>query len=108
MSPADAILICRDCGSSFTFPEDERQTFAAQGHYNPPSRCSACRSARKTRQVQSGRSAVAPRFRELRQARTTVICSSCGQPAVVPFAARPGRNVYCSACFERRRGEGGA
>ena len=103
MQPGDAILTCRDCGGSFALSEEERRTFAALGHQHAPSRCAVCRALRKSRQAESGAHAVAPRFRELQQTRTTVTCSSCGQSAVVPFAARAGRNVYCSPCFQRRR-----
>ena len=102
----EALLICRDCGGSFTFSEAERLSFAVVGHRHPPSRCFGCRAARKTRQAASGEYAPAPRFRELQQTQTTVICSSCGKSATVPFAARPGRSVYCSACLQSRRMEG--
>jgi CxxC-x17-CxxC domain-containing protein len=108
MLPTDAVLTCRDCRGSFTFSDDERRSFAALGHVHTPSRCAACRAARKTRQAESGTRVVAPGFRELRQTRTTIVCSSCGQLAVVPFAARAGRSVYCSACFQQRRVEGDA
>jgi CxxC-x17-CxxC domain-containing protein len=108
MRPTDAVLTCRDRGGSFTFSEDERHSFAALGRHHPPSRCPACRAARKTCQAESGTRAVAPGFRELQQTRSTVICSSCGESAVAPFAARAGRSVYCSACFQRRRLEGDA
>ena len=103
MQPTDAVLTCRDCGGVFAFSDDERRDFAAMGHFHTPSRCSACRAARKTRQAKSGTRAVAPGFRQLQQTRTTVICSACGESAVVPFATRAGRSVYCSACFQRRR-----
>jgi CxxC-x17-CxxC domain-containing protein len=108
MTLTDAVLSCRDCRGSFTFSDDERRSFAAIGHFHAPSRCSACRAARKTRQTDSGTRTVAPGFRELQQTWTTVICSSCGESAVVPFAARAGRSVYCSACFQRRRLDGDA
>jgi CxxC-x17-CxxC domain-containing protein len=108
MPPTDLVLICRDCGDSFIFSDDERRSFAALGHLHAPSRCSACRAARKTRQAESGTRAVAPGFRELQRTRTTVICSSCGESAEVPFAAGAGRSVYCPACFRRRRLAGGS
>jgi CxxC-x17-CxxC domain-containing protein len=108
MQPGDALLTCRDCGGEFAFSDDERRDFAAVGRFHAPSRCTACRAARKTRQVDRGTRVVAPGFHELRQTRTTVTCSSCGESTVVPFAARPGRSVYCSACFERRRLEADA
>jgi CxxC-x17-CxxC domain-containing protein len=108
MQSGDPVPTCRDCGASFAFSDDERREFAAIGHLHTPSRCSACRAERKSRQAASRMPAVAPRFRELQDVRTTVICSSCGESTVVPFAARPGRSVYCSACFLRRRLEGDA
>jgi len=104
--PTDTVLICRDCEAPFTFSDDERGTFAAVGHVHPPSRCSACREARKTRQDESGTRRTTPGFRELRQTQTTIACSSCHQPAVVPFAVRADRPVYCSACFQQRRASG--
>lgn len=104
--PDETLLICRDCGGCFNFSEAERLSFAVVGHRHPPSRCSGCRAARKSRQVASGGHAVAPRFRELEDTQTTVVCSSCGKSASVPFAARPGRSVYCAVCFQRRRVEG--
>jgi CxxC-x17-CxxC domain-containing protein len=103
MAPGEATLMCRDCNAAFSLSEDERQVLASRGHSHPPSRCPACRAARRTRQAQSGAPRVAPGFRELREVRTTVACSSCGESAVVPFAARSGRPVYCSACFRQRR-----
>ena len=106
MPPSDAGLACRDCGGSFTLSDDERRSFADLGRLHPPSRCATCRAARKQRQAESGTRVVAPGFRELKQIRTTVVCSSCGESTVVPFAARAGRSVYCSACFQRRRWEG--
>ena len=104
--PADAPLICRDCGGCFTFSEAERLSFAVMGHRHSPSRCSGCRAARKARQDASGEHAGAPRFREREETQSTIICSSCGKSTTVPFAARPGRNVYCPACFQPRRLEG--
>ena len=103
MPTPEGALTCRDCGVLFTFSDDERNVFAALGHNNPPSRCSMCRLRRKSRQAESRTPAVAPGFRELRQTRTTVICSSCGESTIVPFVAQSGRSVYCSACFQRRR-----
>jgi CxxC-x17-CxxC domain-containing protein len=105
MPATDPVLTCRDCGGSFVFSEDEHQSFAVEGHFHPPSRCAACRETRKARQSQSGERPLPPAFRELRQVRTSVVCSACGQPAVVPFAPRAGRAVYCSNCYSRRRSD---
>ena len=106
--PTDAVLTCRDCGDEFAFTDDERRDFAAMGRFHVPSRCAECRAERKSRQAESRAPVVGPRFREVQQVRSTVICSSCGESTVVPFAARPGRTLYCSACYQRRRLEGDA
>lgn len=103
MTGSETTLICRDCGGAFAFSEDERRSFAAQGHLHSPSRCSACRHERKERQAQRGTRPVPPAFRELGQTGSSVVCAACGQPAVVPFEARADRAVYCSDCYRRRR-----
>ena len=108
MPPADAVLTCRDCGDEFAFSDEERRDFAGAGHFNAPSRCSVCRAERKQHQAKSQKRVVAPRFRELQQVHSNVICSSCGASTVVPFAATPNRSVYCSACLQRRREDGAA
>ncbi len=104
--PDETLLICRDRGGCFTLSEADRLSFAIVGHRHAPSHCSGCRAARKTRQAASGGHTVAPRFPDIDETQTTVICGSCGKSATVPFAARPGRSVYCSACFQLRRLEG--
>jgi CxxC-x17-CxxC domain-containing protein len=106
MTSTDATLICRDCGATFSFPDEERRSFAALGHLHSPSRCPACRHERKIRQAESGARPVPPGFREFTQIRTSVVCTACGQPAVVPFAARANRPVYCPDCYRRSRAYG--
>jgi hypothetical protein len=44
---SDRTLVCRECGSNFTFKSGEQAFFAARGLLNPPSRCPACRNVRK-------------------------------------------------------------
>ena len=105
MPANNAATTCRDCGGSFAFSEDERRSFVNEGHLHPPSRCGPCREARKMRQLQSGVRLMPPAFRELRQVRTSVVCSACGETAVVPFAPRAGREVYCANCHRRRRAD---
>ena len=106
MPANNAATTCRDCGGSFAFSEDERRSFVNEGHLHTPSRCAACREARKTRQLQSGARPLPPAFRELRQVRTSVVCSACGQTSVVPFAPRTGRAVNCANCYRGARGSG--
>ncbi|MBX5491524.1 MAG: zinc-ribbon domain containing protein [Chloroflexi bacterium] len=105
MSYTDKSLVCRDCGSTFTFTEGEQEFYAQKGFTNEPSRCPDCRAARK-----QGRSQVAYDSdrgygygREPRQM-YEVPCSQCGQTARVPFQPRTDKPVYCSNCFEQQRG----
>lgn len=43
----DKTLVCRDCGAEFVFTAGEQAFYAEKGFQNEPSRCKACRDARK-------------------------------------------------------------
>jgi CxxC-x17-CxxC domain-containing protein len=90
----DRTLTCRDCGESFVFSAGEQTFFASKGLQNDPQRCSSCRAAAKR-----VRSVGGPR--EFHAA----ICAECGGQAMVPFAPRHDRPVYCSSCFEKVRSQ---
>ena len=92
----DRSLTCRDCGETFVFSSGEQEFFASKGLVNDPQRCVSCRSAAKR-----ARSATPSGAREYHAA----ICSGCGGQAVVPFAPRNDRPIYCSTCFDRVRTE---
>ncbi|HEV7665513.1 MAG TPA: zinc-ribbon domain containing protein [Chloroflexota bacterium] len=116
---ADTTLTCRDCGQAFTFTSGEQDFYASRG-FSEPSRCADCRAARKQQRDGGGGSSYssygsssssygggyssggerAPR--EMFSA----TCSSCGQEAQVPFQPSQDKPVYCSTCFEQRRGAG--
>lgn len=103
MSAEDKILSCRDCKETFTFTVSERELFASQGFFNEPSRCAACRAARK-----EGRGGDSSNYRNDRRTETySVTCAACGGKAQVPFEPRGDRAVYCSACYETRRRDAG-
>ena len=93
----DKTLPCRDCGNEFVFSASEQAFFAEKGFQNEPTRCKACRQARKANRPAAG----APR--EMHDA----ICANCGKEAKVPFKPREDRPVYCSECFARMREEQG-
>lgn len=91
----DQTLVCRDCGSEFTFTSGEQAFFASKGLTNSPTRCPSCRSARR-----NGQQSSSPRAsREQHEA----ICAQCGQTTMVPFIPRENRPVYCSDCFQSVR-----
>lgn len=97
---SDRTLTCRDCGESFVFSAGEQQFFASKGLVNDPQRCPTCRSAAKrarTTETSAG-------SREYHAA----VCKSCGGQAVVPFAPRNDRPVYCSTCYDKVRAESAA
>ncbi len=88
----DETLACRDCGAEFIFSAGEQEFYAQRGFQNKPTRCKACRNARKG---QSGDGA-----REMHE----TVCANCGGPARVPFVPRTDRPVLCSACFSQQSG----
>ncbi len=108
---ADKTLTCRDCGNQFTFTAGEQEFFVQKGFVNDPSRCPECRAARKAQRggssYDSDRSYSSGGYGGYSRAPRemfSAICSECGQTAQVPFQPRTDKPVYCSSCFEQRRG----
>jgi CxxC-x17-CxxC domain-containing protein len=105
---ADTTLTCRDCGQTFTFTSGEQDFYASRG-FSEPTRCADCRAARKSQRDGGGSSydSYGSSYGGGRRAAREmfdVTCSSCGQPAQVPFQPTNDKPVYCSTCFEKRRG----
>jgi CxxC-x17-CxxC domain-containing protein len=107
---ADTTLTCRDCGRAFTFTSGEQDFYASRG-FSEPSRCPECRAARKAERdggsgsygsygSSYGGGGGGRGSREMFSA----TCSGCGQEAQVPFQPSADKPVYCSTCFEQRRG----
>jgi CxxC-x17-CxxC domain-containing protein len=88
----DRTLSCRDCGQAFIFSAGEQAFFASKGLQNVPQRCPSCRAAARRARATDGP-------REFHAA----VCARCGGQAVVPFAPRADKPVYCSQCFEKVR-----
>jgi CxxC-x17-CxxC domain-containing protein len=107
--PADATLTCRDCGQAFTFTSSEQDFYASRG-YSEPGRCPDCRAARKAERDQGGGGygssggGYAGGRRGGARELFSATCSSCGKEAQVPFQPSGDKPVYCSDCFEQRRG----
>ena len=89
----DETWTCRDCGSEFGFSAREQRFFASKGFQNKPSRCAACRAAKRA--SQNGGATTRQMF--------DVICDACGQPTQVPFQPRGDRPVYCRPCLEAQQ-----
>ena len=62
------------------------------GFQNEPTRCKACRQARKASRASGTRQMF------------DAVCAECGKPTQVPFEPKEDRPVYCSECFAARRG----
>src|SRR5690242_8489577 len=102
---ADTTLTCRDCGQAFTFTSGEQDFYAARG-FSEPSRCADCRAANKSQRDGGGsRGGYGSSSGGGRGSREmfSVTCSSCGQPAQVPFQPSGDKPVYSSTCFEKQR-----
>ena len=129
MSYADKTITCRDCGMDFVFTSGEQEFYAQKGFTNEPTRCPACRQARKANgggrsnsyssngysrdSYSSGgyddRESYGSSYgrssggnsgpREMHSA----TCASCGREAKVPFVPRGDKPVYCSDCFQQQR-----
>ncbi len=92
----DKTLVCRDCGSEFTFTAGEQEFYAAKGFENEPTRCPECRAARKASRNNGPGGA---KSRKLYDA----VCAECGVETQVPFEPTAGRPVYCRDCFSNNR-----
>jgi CxxC-x17-CxxC domain-containing protein len=106
---ADTTLTCRDCGQTFIFTGREQEFFASRGYDNVPGRCPNCRAARKAeRGGGSGGygSSGSGGYGGTRGAHEmfAATCASCGKEAQVPFQPSGDKPVYCSACYQERRG----
>ncbi|EHQ90260.1 zinc-ribbon domain containing protein [Desulfosporosinus youngiae] len=97
----DKYLTCRDCGQEFVFSAGEQDFYAEKGFENEPTRCPACRQARK-QQSGGGRSNYGGFSRSPREMYPAV-CASCGVQTEVPFQPSGEKPVYCRDCFQSMR-----
>jgi CxxC-x17-CxxC domain-containing protein len=95
MAFQDKTLVCKECGNEFVFTAGEQEFYAEKGFENEPTRCKACRDARKQRMSDGRRGG----SRQMYEA----VCADCGAPTQVPFKPRNDRPVYCSACYQNHR-----
>ena len=93
---SDIALECTDCGAGFTFTVGEQEFHAARGFTNAPKRCTPCRNARRGDSRGGGYNSGA-------RESFSVVCSSCGADATVPFRPSGDGPVYCNDCFSRMR-----
>ena len=113
----DRAIVCRDCGSTFTFTAGEQSFYATRGLQNEPGRCPDCRNARRSNgghaQAGQGADAMGESYvhygpfasfggRNPRQMHPAT-CAQCNQVTEVPFVPRGDRPVYCSECFSRMK-----
>lgn len=123
----DETITCADCAQNFPFTVGEQAFFAQKGFDKKPTRCPACRAARKKHfgvvspNFQQPRSSGIPMERisspvPLAQFISTprtafnqdremfaATCSACGDPTSVPFKPIVGKRVFCRLCLIARR-----
>jgi len=101
----DQSIKCVDCGEQFLFTAGEQAFYASKGLTNAPTRCKACRDARKQQRAEAPRGSrdrggpARGGSRELHD----VVCAACGAATQVPFLPVASRPVYCKNCYEAHR-----
>jgi len=102
----DKNLSCRDCSQEFVFTASEQDFYAEKGFENDPTRCPACRQARKQQNGggnnYGGNSFGSNGSRPQRQM-FPAVCASCGVETEVPFQPSGEKPVYCRECFQSMR-----
>lgn len=101
MNFQDKTLVCRDCGSQFTFTAGEQEFYAQKGFDREPTRCPECRSKKKAQMRGGGGGGFGGGPRQM----FTATCANCGKEAQVPFQPRGDKPVYCNDCFKTMRGQ---
>lgn len=94
---ADKSIVCKDCGATFTFTENEQAFYREKGFENEPQRCPECRAARK-QQTRGSKGGYGRTEREMFPA----ICAECGKQTMVPFKPNGEKPVYCKDCYQPR------
>ena len=87
----DKTLVCKDCGNEFVFTAGEQEFYAEKGFQNEPTRCKACRQARKASRPAAGGT------REMFDA----VCAECGSPP--RFLSSPGKIALSTAASAMQR-----
>jgi CxxC-x17-CxxC domain-containing protein len=88
---SDKSLVCKECGKTFLFTQQEQDFYKERNFENEPQRCPECRRARKQE------------LRSRRREMHTVICSDCGKETSVPFKPSGDKPVYCQECYQARK-----
>ena len=96
MAFQDKTLVCRDCGSEFTFTAGEQEFYAQKGFDREPTRCPECRAKKKSQ--------MRGNFGGPKQMYPAT-CGNCGKACEVPFQPRGDKPVYCADCFRSMRGQ---
>lgn len=93
---SDQTLKCRDCGAEFVWTASEQEFYQSKGFSNPPSRCPACRKAKKAAFNQGRSNGPRQMF--------DAVCANCGKNTQVPFQPTGARPVLCMDCYRAQRG----
>ena len=86
----DKTLTCKDCGQEFVFTAGEQEFYAEKGFQNEPTRCKACRIARKNSRPANGEA----QQREMYE--TT--CPKCGNTIRFDYDQAASEQLDCPNC----------
>ena len=104
----DKSITCVDCGQEFIFSAGEQAFYHERGLTNEPTRCKACRDARKAGRGDSHGGGGGGGYGQSNKQMFPAVCSQCGRDTQVPFQPTSGRPVLCRECFSGSRpGSGG-
>lgn len=111
MSFVNRTLVCRDCGTNFTFTAGEQAFYQQKGFQHEPVRCPNCRRSKKDGGGGGGGGNYADRGERASMGgmgggsrpKFKAVCSACGAETEVPFMPSGNRPVYCRSCFNDRR-----
>ena len=97
----DKILICRECGASFTFTAGEQEFYDRKGFQGSPSRCPDCRKtgsgSRRSGEYGMDRNHSGPQRPEQL---FLAACAQCGQDTQVSARLILGDGtIYCPECI---------
>ena len=94
----DETLSCRDCAEDFVFTSGEQEFYASKGWENKPTRCEACRTAKKARLGKISRSVTRTREASAQRRELQVFAALNGRTGAAAAAVASGVRASKGEC----------